>query len=200
LGVIFFCVIGIVYTPYLKKTFNGLACYTYKLVFDSYEGLDLEENNWIGLKNISERLNTLEEGDKNRYREGIETINSMKSTFEELGGTYKQVGDYLLPDIEVPENPEVGFWGMQRRKYLLEHQSVLYTAMFLGGKLTDHLQEIDRSATQMFDQLVDQLKIRNGLTEQLKVTDQMKWVRRMNAVRHEAAEIVAKELIYDEAT
>ena len=124
----------------------------------------------------------------------------MQSTFEKLGGTYKQVGDYLLPEIEVPENPEVGFWGMQRRKYLLEHQSVLYTAMFLGGKLTDHLQEIDRSATQMFDQLVDQLKIRNGVTEQLKVTDQLEWVRRMTAVRHEAAEIVAKELIYDEAT
>ena len=116
------------------------------------------------------------------------------------GGTYKQVSDYLLPDVEVPENSEVGFWGMQRRKYLLEHQSALYTTLFLGSKLTDHLQEIDRSATQMFDQLVDQLKTRNGVTEQLKVTDQMKWVRRMNAVRHEAAEIVAKELIYDVAT
>ena len=124
----------------------------------------------------------------------------MQSTFEKLGSTYKQVGDYLLPDVEVPENPEVSFWGMQRRKYLLEHQSALYTALFLGGKLADHLQEIDRSATQMFDQLVDQLKTRNGVTEQLKATDQMKWVRRMNAVRHEAAEIVAKELIYDEAT
>ena len=124
----------------------------------------------------------------------------MQSTFEKLGGTYKQVGDYLLPDVEVPENSEVGFWGMQRRKYLLEHQSALYTALFLGGKLTDHLQEIDRSATQMFDQLVDQLKTRNGVTEQPKVADQMKWVRRMNAVRYEAAEIVAKGLIYDEAT
>ena len=124
----------------------------------------------------------------------------MKSTFEELGGTYRQVGDYLLPDVDVPENPEVGLWGMQRRKYLFEHQSALYTALFLCGKLADHLQEIDRSATQMFDQLVDQLKIRNGVTEQLKAADQMKWVRRMNAVRHEAAEIVAKELIYDEAT
>ena len=124
----------------------------------------------------------------------------MKSTFEELGGTYKQVGDYLLPDVEAPENPEVGFWGLLRRKYLLEHQPALYTALFLGGKLTDHLQEIDRSATQMYYQLLDQLKIRNGVTEQLKATDQMKWVRRMNAVRHEAAEIVAKELIYDEAT
>ena len=124
----------------------------------------------------------------------------MQSTFEKLGGTYKQVGDYLLPDVEVPENLGVRFWGMQRRKYLLEHQSALYTALFLGGKLTDHLQEIDRSATQMFDQLVDLLKTRNGVTEQLKAIDQMKWVRRMNAVRYEAAEIVAKELIYDEAT
>ena len=124
----------------------------------------------------------------------------MKSTFEELSGTYRQVGDYLLPDVEVPESPEVGFWGMQRRKYLFEHQSALYTALFLGGKLADHLQEIDRSATRMFDQLVDQLKIRNGVTEQLKAADQMKWVRLMNAVRYEAAEIVAKELIYDEAT
>ena len=124
----------------------------------------------------------------------------MKSTFEELGGIYKQVGDYLLPDVDVPENPEIGFWGIQRRKYLLEHQPALYTALFLSGKLDDHLREIDRSATQLFDQVVDQLKIRNGITEQLKATDQMKWVRRLNAVRHEAAEIVAKELIYDEAT
>ena len=124
----------------------------------------------------------------------------MKSTFEELGGTYKQVGDYLLPDVEVPENLEVGFWGLQRRKYLVEHQSALYTALFLGGKLADHLQEIDQSATQMYYQLIDQLKARNSVTEQLKATDQRKWVRRMNAVRHEAAEIVTKELIYDEAT
>ena len=124
----------------------------------------------------------------------------MKSIFEELGGTYKQVGDYLLPDVEVPENPEVGFWGLQRRKYLLDHQPALYTALFLGGKLADHLQEIDRSATQMYYQLLDQLKARNGVTEQLKATDQMKWLRRMIAVRHEAAGIVTKELIRDEAT
>ena len=124
----------------------------------------------------------------------------MKSTFEELGGTYKQVGDYLLPDVEVPENLEGGFWGLQRRKYLVEHQPALYTALFLGGKLIDHLQKIDRSATQMYYQLLDQLKARNGVTEQLKATDQMKWVRRMNAVRHEAAEIVTKELIHDETT
>ena len=89
---------------------------------------------------------------------------------------------------------------MQRRKYLLEYRPTLYTALFLGDKLADHLQEIDRSATQMFDQLVDQLKTRNGVTEQPKATDQMECVRRMTAVRHKAAELVAKELIYDEAT
>ena len=122
----------------------------------------------------------------------------MKSTYEKLGGTYKQVGDYLLPELEVPESPQVGFWGMQRRKYLQEHQQALYTAMFISGELAGHLQEIDRSATQMFDQLVEQLKSRDGITEQLKATDQMNWVRRMNAVRHEAAELVAKELIFDE--
>ena len=124
----------------------------------------------------------------------------MQSTFEKLGGTYKQEGDYLIPDVDVPENPEIGFWGIQRRKYLLEHQPALYTALFLSGKLADHLQEIDQSATQMYYQLLDQLKARNGVAEHLKATDQMMWVRRMNAVRHEAAEIVTKELIYDEAT
>ena len=114
LGVIFFCVIGIVYTPYLKKTFNSLACYTYKLVFDSYEGLDLEENNWIGLKNISERLNTLEEEDKNRYREGIETINSMKSTFEEINDKTIDCIEEIMDQIDklYPYNSFVGFGGI----------------------------------------------------------------------------------------
>ena len=120
----------------------------------------------------------------------------MKSTFEELGGIYKQVGDYLLPDVDVPENPEIGFWGIQRRKYLLEHQPALYTALFLSGKLADHLQEIDQSATQMYYQLLDQLKARNGVTEQLKATDQMKWVRRMNNICNRASEVVYMELIY----
>ena len=67
----------------------------------------------------------------------------MKSTFEELSGTYRQVGDYLLPDVEVPESPEVGFWGQRRHKYLMEHNHALYTALFLSGKLTTHLEEID---------------------------------------------------------
>ena len=124
----------------------------------------------------------------------------MKSTFEELGGTYKQVGDYLLPNVEAPESPAIGIWGQWRHKYLMEHNHALYTALFLSDKLTTHLEEIDRLATKMYDRLVEQLKERVGITEELKAQQQMEWVRRMNAVRHEAAEIVAKELIYDEAT
>ena len=121
----------------------------------------------------------------------------MKSTFEELGGTYKQVGDYLLPDVEVPENSEVGFWGMQRRKYLLEHQPALYTALFLSGKLTTHLEEIDRLATKMYDRLVEQLKERVGITEELKAQQQMEWVQRINTIRSEAETVVVGELIYE---
>ena len=124
----------------------------------------------------------------------------MQTTFEVMGGTYRQKGDYLLPNVKALESPAIGIWGQRRHKYLMEHNHALYTALFLSGKLTTHLEEIDRSATQMYYQLLDQLKIRNGVTEQLKATDQMKWVRRMNVVRHEAAEIVVKELIYDEAT
>lgn len=121
----------------------------------------------------------------------------MKSTFEELSGTYRQVGDYLLPDVEVPESPEVGFWGMQRRKYLLEHQPALYTALFLSGKLTTHLEEIDRLATKMYDRLVEQLKERVGITEELKAQQQMEWVQRINTIRSEAETVVVGELIYE---
>ena len=121
----------------------------------------------------------------------------MQTTFEAMGGTYKQVGGYLLPDVEVPKNPEVGFWGMQRRKYLLEHQSALYTALFLGGKLAAHLEEIDRVATKMYDRLVEQLKQRDGITEELKAKHQMEWVQRMNTIRSEAETVVMGELIYE---
>ena len=123
----------------------------------------------------------------------------MKSTFEKLGGTYKQVGDYLLPDAEVPESPNVGIWGQRRHKYLRDHKRVLYTGLMLDDRLNAHLEEIDQSATEMFDRLVEQMKLRDGITEDLKDPDQMEWVRCMNAIRHEAAEIVAKEMIYDES-
>lgn len=119
----------------------------------------------------------------------------MKSDFEKLGETYRQEGDFLLPNVEVPESPAVGIWGERRRKYLREYQKPLYTAMLLSDTLNTHLEEVDRSATEMFARLIEQLKGRDGITEELKVANQLEWVQRMNVIRHEAAEIVTKELI-----
>ena len=119
----------------------------------------------------------------------------MKSTYERTGGCYHQVGDYLLPDLEAPESPQVGIWGERRRRYLQTNKRVLYTVMLLCDTLNDHLTEVDKSAAEMFDRLVEQLKRRDCITEELKATDQMEWVQRMNGIRHEAAEVVEKELI-----
>lgn len=119
----------------------------------------------------------------------------MQSDFEAKGGSYHQEGDYLLPDLAAPENPQIGIWGERRRKYLQTSRKALYTAMLLGDTLNDHLAEVDKSATEMFDRLVEQLKSRDCIPEELKATNQMQWVQRMNTVYHEAAEIVMKELI-----
>ena len=119
----------------------------------------------------------------------------MKSTFERMGGSYHQESDYLLPDLEAPENPQIGIWGERRRKFLQTNQKAFYTAMLLGDTLNDHLAEVDKSALEMFDRLVEQLKCRDRITEALKAADQLEWVRRMNVIRHEATEAVEKELI-----
>ncbi len=121
----------------------------------------------------------------------------MVTFFETLGGTYRQEGDYLLPNIEIPEIPQLGFWGQRRHKYLLEHQHALYTALFISGKLAAHIEEIDRVAAKMFDRVLEQLKARDGITEELKAQQQMEWVRRMNAIRNEAEAAVMGELIYE---
>ena len=120
----------------------------------------------------------------------------MKSTYETMGGKYQQNGDYLLPNLEVPECPKVGVWGERRRKYLREHQKALYTAMMLSDTLNAHLEEVDRTATDMYDRLTSQLAAQEGVTEQLKAACQMEWVQQMNNIRNHAAEIVYKELIY----
>lgn len=120
----------------------------------------------------------------------------MKSTYETMGGKYQQNGDYLLPNFEVPECPKVGVWGERRRKYLREHQQALYTAMMLGGTLNTHLEEVDRTAAEMFDRLTLQLAKQESITEQLKATNQMEWVQQMNNIRNRATEIVNTELIF----
>ena len=119
----------------------------------------------------------------------------MQSDFETMGGAYQQVGDYLLPCVDPPENPDIGIWGERRRKYLQKSRKALYTAMLLGDNLNTHLEEVDKSASEMFDRLVERLKRRDCITEELKDANQLEWAQRMNVIRHEATEAVEKELI-----
>ena len=120
----------------------------------------------------------------------------MKSTYETMDCKYQQNGDYLLPNLEVPECPKVGVWGESRRQYLRKHQRALYTAMMLSDTLNAQLEEVDRSATELYNRVALQLAEQEGVTERLKATDQMEWVQRMNSIRNRAAEVVRKELIF----
>ena len=111
------------------------------------------------------------------------------------GITYHREGDFLLPDLILPEAPKIGVWGMRRRNHLKKYHDGIYTGMLLSGKLNAHLEEIDRSASEMFDLLVKQYAEREGVTEQLKAENQVEWVRRMNGIRERVEEIIESELI-----
>ena len=112
--------------------------------------------------------------------------------------TYTQQGDYLLPDLKLPEQPkvEIGIFGKRHLRYLERNRKILYTNLLTNGKLTACLADIDEQAENMFDQLVRQLAEREGVTEQLKANNQMLWVKKMNSIRNRAEEIVNHELIY----
>ena len=109
--------------------------------------------------------------------------------------TYHREGDYLLPDLVPPPAPKIGVWGMRRKHYLQQYHDGIYTGMLLSGKLNAHLEEIDRSANEMFDLLVKQYAAREGVTEQLKAENQMEWVCRMNSIRERVTEVIMTELI-----
>ena len=121
-----------------------------------------------------------------------------QTLFEQVGGTYTQQGDYQLPDIKLPEQPEyeIGVWGQRRRRHLKEHHRVLYYNMLTKCTLYPHLADIEQQAQRMFDRLVDEFSDKEGITEKLKAENQMLWVQRMNNIRNRAMEIVNSELIY----
>ena len=110
--------------------------------------------------------------------------------------TYTQQGDYLLPDLKLPEQPkvEIGVWGRRHLKYIKNHRPILYTNLLTSCKLTAYLADINEQAEDMFSRLVKQYAAKEGVTEQLKAENQLLWVRKMNSIRNRATEITNKEL------
>ena len=120
----------------------------------------------------------------------------MKETvFERTGGTYRKDGDYLLPNVAVPEQPTFGRFGQRYYAYIRKHDKILFSSLWLSGELNAYIENIDRQADEMFSQFVRDLAKSENVTERLKATDQMEWVRRMNNIRRRAEEIVNEELI-----
>ena len=116
--------------------------------------------------------------------------------YDERGGLwYERDGDYYIPCLKLPET-NIGIWGERYLTYIREHKNLLHTKLMVNGTLYDHLAEINRQAEEMFSELVNQMKANEGITEQLKIDNQMEWVRRMNNIRHRVTEIVNNELIY----
>ena len=112
--------------------------------------------------------------------------------------TYTKQGDYLLPDLELPEQPkvEIGVFGQRHKRYLKEHHRLIYFNLLTSCKLAAYLVNIDSQANEMFDLLVRQLYEKENLTEQLKADNPIEWTRKMNAIRLTATEIVNRELIF----
>ena len=110
--------------------------------------------------------------------------------------TYPMQGDYLLPNLEVPESPKVGKYGMLRRSFLRSHRKALYTGMMLSDRLNPHLEEVDKAANTMLENLMSKMAQEQGVTEALKASDPMRWVGLVNNIKASAEEVVLKELVY----
>lgn len=121
-----------------------------------------------------------------------------KSLFEQIGGTYTQLGDYLLPNLILAEEKQkpIGIWGQRHARHLKQHHKILYYNLLTSGKLNAHLAEIDRQAEDMFFRLVKQTAEREGVTEQLKVQNQIEWVSRINNIRNRAIEVVNMDIVF----
>lgn len=119
--------------------------------------------------------------------------------FEKQGGTYTQVGDYILPDLlpaEEVKEANIGVWTMRHKRYLKQHHKVLYYNLLTSGKLNSYLADIEQQASNMFSRLVNDLAEKENVTEELKAIDMMSWVRKMNNIRNRVTEVVNVDLIY----
>ena len=121
-----------------------------------------------------------------------------KIIFEEMGGTYIRQGDYLIPCLTLPEEEQrfIGVWGQRHKRYLKEHKRTVYITLLTSGRLNSYLADIEEQTQERFERIVEQMKERQGVTEQLKAENQMDWVARMNNIQACAREIVDKEIIF----
>ena len=121
-----------------------------------------------------------------------------KQIYDEKNGlSYTLSGDYYLPDLEInEEEPTYGKYGIMRKQFLKEHRSTRYQYLVLTGKLTEHLNQVDKEAREKVEMLVEQMAEQWGVTEELKMQDQMEWVRRMNNIQATAEEIAHKNIIF----
>ena len=120
-----------------------------------------------------------------------------KQIYDEKNGlSYTLYGDYYFPDLEInEEEPTYGKYGIMRKQFLKEHRSARYQYLVLTGKLTEHLNQVDKETREKVEMLVEQMAEQWGVTEKLKMQDQMEWVRKMNNIRSRVVEIIDVELI-----
>ena len=125
-------------------------------------------------------------------------MTNLKKEISENGIHYMLQGDYYFPDLELPEGSRqsIGHYGRMRKAYLEEHRPGLYTRLILSGKLYEHLAETDQVCRDRMKRMIAQLAEAEGINEQLKVSDQLGWISRMNSIRSQAEEIVLQEIIY----
>ena len=121
-----------------------------------------------------------------------------KQIYDEKNGlSYTLHGDYYLPDLEInEEEPTYRKYGIMRKQFLKEHRSARYQYLVLTGKLTEHLNQVDKEVREKLRILMEQMAEQWGVTEELKMQDQMEWVRRLNNIQATAEEIALKEIIY----
>ena len=122
----------------------------------------------------------------------------MKSLFEKMGGTYRQEGEYLIPNLTLTNGSdyEIGKYGRMRLAYLKEYRKILYTNYITEGTLSKHLSEIDQACNERMENLVPAMAKQEGATEALKAEDQMEWVCLMNSIRNRAEEIILREVVF----
>ena len=117
--------------------------------------------------------------------------------YEKNGLSYTLHGDYYLQDLEInEEEPTYGKYGIMRKKFLKEHRSARYQYLVLTGKLTEHLNQVDKEVREKVEMLMEQMAEQWGVTEELKMQDQMEWVRRMNNIKSVAEEMILRKFIY----